>query len=85
MRTEMYNARPLSINVVSARRVTFTFDLREPENSNMRDPDVVRRSMAMYLLEYSRMDTYSVEYVGDWLILTVTGNIHGDITSEMMG
>lgn len=73
MITEIHDAQVYSVRVVSARKVVFTFDLRD--NENMRDPDVIRRSMAQYMLAYPRVDRYSAEYLGDWLVLTVVGTI----------
>jgi hypothetical protein len=75
MRTEMHDAQPHSIRLVSARKVAFTFDLTLPENANLREQGVVTRSMAAFLLAYDRFESYRAEYVGDWLVLTCTGTI----------
>lgn len=75
MITEMHDAKPYAVRVVSARKVVFTFDLRD--NDTLRDPDVIRRSMAAYLLKYERVSHYVAEYFGeDWLILTVIGTVN---------
>lgn len=75
MRTEMHDVKPHSIRLVSARKVAFTFDMDEPENGCLRDVALVKRSMAGYLLVYQRFESYSVEYVGKWMVLTATGTI----------
>lgn len=75
MITEMHESVPHSIRLVSARKVAFTFDLNDEANENLRDADVVKRSMAGFMITYSRVEAYSAEYIGDWLVLTVTGTI----------
>lgn len=75
MRTEMHDATPHSIRMVSARKVAFTFDLTVSENANLRDKSVVTRSMAGFMLAYENLESYRAEYVGDYLVLTCTGTI----------
>lgn len=75
MITEMHDAKPSSVRIVSSRKVVFTFNLRD--NENLRDPDVVRRSMAAYMLKFERVSHYAADYLGDdWLLLTVTGTVN---------
>lgn len=76
MRTEMHEARPYSIRVVSARKVVFTFDMDEPENENLLDKEVVVRSMAGFMVAHPRFESYTAEYVGKWLVLTCVGVIN---------
>lgn len=76
MRTEMHDAQPHSIRVVSSRKVVFTFDLDAPENENMKDKDVVVRSMAGFMVAHERFESYTAEYVGKWLVLTCVGTIN---------
>lgn len=75
MRTEMHDARPHSIRVVSARKVVFTFDMDEPENANLRDVELVKRSMAGFMVAHERLESYTAEYLGKWLVLTCVGTI----------
>lgn len=75
MQTEMHNTKPHSIRVVSSRKVVLAFDLREPENTNLRDKDVITRSMAAFMLAYERFESYRAEYVGDFLVLACTGTL----------
>ncbi len=74
MITEMHDAQVYSVRLVSMRKVVFTFDLRD--NENLRDPNVIRRSMAGLMLVHPRTERYTAEYVGDWLVLSVIGTIN---------
>lgn len=75
MRTEMHDAKPHSVRVVSTRKAVITFDMDESENSNLRDQQVLARSMAAFMVAYPRFESYSAEYVGKWLVLTVVGTL----------
>ena len=83
MRTEMHDAKPSTIRLASARKVVFTFDLREPENHNLRDQNVLTRSMAAFMLAYERFESYRAEYVGDFLVLSCTGTISLGVDVEL--
>lgn len=74
MQTEMHEAKVHSLQVVSGRTVRLTFNLNE--NESLRDPGIVQRSMAAYTLVYPRFEGYTAEYVGEWLILTLMGQIN---------
>lgn len=78
MRTEMHDAQVYNVRLVSARKVVFTLDLSDEANENLRDPDVIARSMAGYMLMYPNVDTYEAVYVENWLVLTVVGTIKVD-------
>lgn len=73
MHTEMHDAQVYHVRLVSARKVVFTLDLRD--NENLRDPAVIERSMAGYMLAYPNLHTWEAVYVGDWLVLTAAGTI----------
>lgn len=75
MRTEMHDAKVYSIRVISNRKVVFTFDLRD--NEALRDADVIRRSMAGYMLAYPTVSQWEATYFGDdWLVITVIGIVN---------
>lgn len=76
MRTEMHDAQPMSIRVVSTRKVAFTFDLTVPENHNLRDKEVIARSMGAFMVAHPRFESYRAEYIGDLLVLTCAGTLN---------
>lgn len=76
MQTEMQDAKPHRINVVSSRKVVFTFDLSLPENQNLREHEVVTRSMAAYMLAYPNVESYTAQYLMDVLVLTCVGTVN---------
>lgn len=62
-----------NFDIVSSRKVVFTFDLKS--NESLRNEAVVHSGMALLLFKYPRAETYTVEYYGDWLFLTVVGSV----------
>ena len=79
MRTEMDDAKPHAVRLISARKVVFTFDLRD--NESLRSKALVERSMAGLMLTYKDVKRYEAEYFGNWLVISVYGTVSRDIVT----